>query len=53
MKTKKWSNTINTIHVVSKKDKVYMKDHLKTDTWYPINFQWIPLVRLQQNIKIS
>lgn len=51
MKTKEASNPISTIHVVLKNSKVYVKDNMMANTWYSINFQWIPIVK--QNMKIS
>jgi hypothetical protein len=43
MKTKKTKTTINTIHVVSKHDKVFVKSNTETNAWRLINFQWIPV----------
>ena len=53
---------INTLHVYSKENQVFIKtkqQHSSTkkvkennlDTWSPINFQWIPIVKLQEKFK--
>jgi hypothetical protein len=47
MKTK----AINTRHVYLKKNEstVYFKEN--NEEWYPINFQWIPVVKLNNELK--
>lgn len=47
---------INTIHVYTKNNKVFLKkntstNNFKKEEWYPINFQWIPIIKLQNNLK--
>ena len=39
-------NQIKTQHVYSEKNtkNVYLK--VDEDTWFPINFQWIPIIKL-------
>lgn len=46
MKIKNKKITLNTIHVVSKNNTVFMK----SDTETPINFQWIPVFDLNRTL---
>tara|TARA_R110002050_G_scaffold233063_2_gene368752 strand:- start:21836 stop:21988 length:153 start_codon:yes stop_codon:yes gene_type:complete len=46
MKIKKLSDKMNAVHVISKDNKVFIKS--ETNEWYPINFQWIPIVKLNK-----
>lgn len=39
---------LNSHHVVTKKNTVFIKT--ETDEWYPINFQWISVVNLQNEM---
>lgn len=51
-------NAINTQHVFSKSNQVYLKKDTNevcpidnnNDEWFPINFQWIPIVELNSII---
>jgi len=47
------SNTIKTKHVFSdkKQNKVYLKKN--NETWSPINFQWIPIVKLNNKLNLK
>ena len=47
---KKKSNRMNSQYVHSKNNKVYQKIDNETNKWYPINFQWIPVVKLNENM---
>ncbi len=50
-------NVIDTQHVFSKNNQVYLKKDTNEATlidnnnneWFPINFQWIPIVELNNN----
>jgi hypothetical protein len=53
---------IDTIHVYSEENQVFIKnkqqpsstkkiDTTNLETWSPINFQWIPIVKLQEKFK--
>jgi len=47
---------IKTTHVYTKNNKVFLKNNssnksLESDEWYPINFQWIPVIELQKSLK--
>ncbi|RXP64539.1 hypothetical protein EC396_00760 [Lutibacter sp. HS1-25] len=55
-------NTIDTLHVYSKENQVFIKNKQQLssikkieknnlETWSPINFQWIPIVKLQEKFK--
>lgn len=49
--------TIKTTHVYTKNNQVFLKNTTKENTveneeWYPINFQWIPLLKLQNDLKL-
>jgi len=55
MKTK----GIQTKHVCLKNNQVYIKNNesftpknVNEEVWSPINFQWIPVVKLQEKFKI-
>lgn len=44
---------INTRHVYSENDQVFLKKETNTnrfmeEEWFPINFQWIPVLQLQE-----
>lgn len=41
---------INTQYVFSKNNQVSIKIDKNVDKWYPINFQWAPIIELQQNM---
>ncbi len=47
-KTKKAINKMNTNHVISKNNKVFIKS--RSNEWFPINFQWIPIVKLNETM---
>ncbi len=51
MKTK-YTRVEKTEHAFSKKTKVFMKEngHGEKEKWYPINFHWIPVVRLNKDL---
>jgi len=40
---------ILTKQVFSKNNQVFMKN---SENWNPINFQWIPIVKLQEKFKV-
>ena len=46
-------NTIKTKHVYSEKKQntIYLKQ--KNEKWFPINFQWIPGVKLNNELNIK
>ena len=48
--------TIKTKHVFSDENQVFLKATEETtinnEEWYPINFQWIPIIELQNNLKL-
>ncbi|MDD7885722.1 hypothetical protein [Flavivirga sp. 57AJ16] len=50
MAFKKKTNRINSQYVHSKNNKVYLKADNETNEWYPINFQWIPIIALNKNM---
>ncbi len=41
---------IQTIQVYAKNNHVFVKSKVKSneDQWFPINFQWMPIVKLQE-----
>ena len=41
---------MNSKYVHSKGNKVYLKMDNETNEWYPINFQWIPIMELDKNM---
>ncbi|UNY99028.1 hypothetical protein MQE36_01445 [Zhouia spongiae] len=41
---------INAQFVFSEDDQVLINSDRNKDEWYPINFQWIPVVTLNQNM---
>jgi len=51
MKTKR-TNIEKVKHVYSKDNKVFMKENScgEKEKWYPINFQWIPIVVLSNDM---
>ena len=49
MKNKKLNDIINTKHVFTTNNQVTIKNDIDKE-WYPINFQWIPIIRLNQNM---
>lgn len=63
MKKKGNKSIIKTKHVFTKNNQVYLKmnkhDPIKNKEsdnqkeWFPINFQWIPVIELQKNLKAS
>ncbi|WP_303317591.1 hypothetical protein Q4Q34_16880 [Flavivirga abyssicola] len=50
MASKKKSNRMNALYVHSKDSKVYLKTDNEANEWYPINFQWIPIIDLNKNM---
>ena len=58
MKTK----VINSKHVFAKNNQVFIKNEvgfssnksekINEEAWSPINFQWIPIMKLQEKFKI-
>ena len=50
MTFKKKSNRMNSQYVHSKNNKVYLKMDNESNEWYPINFQWIPIMELNKNM---
>ena len=42
--------TINTQYVFSEKNQVSIKTNDNNNEWYPINFQWIPIKKLNENM---
>ncbi len=42
--------TIKTRYVFSEKDQVSIKMNTSSDEWYPINFQWIPIQKLNDSM---
>ncbi|MFI1773717.1 hypothetical protein [Thalassobellus citreus] len=49
MKIKTLSDKINSVHVISKNNKVFVKS--EANEWFPINFQWIPITKLNDAMK--
>ena len=47
MKAKKSNGIMNTKFVFSKNNQVTLKNSIDKE-WYPINFQWIPIIKLNQ-----
>jgi hypothetical protein len=57
------NNLIKTKYVFAKNNQVYIKNtskisseentNLKQEEWTPINFQWIPIVELNKNLKLK
>ncbi|WP_168796642.1 hypothetical protein [Cognatitamlana onchidii] len=43
-------NALNAIHVVSKNNTVYIKSSNNCSEWYAINFQWIPVNKLEETL---
>ncbi len=41
--------SLQTKHVFTENNKVYLKN---SKDWSPINFQWIPIVKLQEKFKV-
>ncbi len=52
-------DVIQTQHVFAENDQVYLKENNKNkkqsdsarDEWFPINFQWIPILQLHRKLK--
>ncbi|SHI89274.1 hypothetical protein [Pseudozobellia thermophila] len=48
-------DVIETQHVFCEGDQVYLKggneNPLTEEEWYPINFQWISVVRLEEHLR--
>lgn len=42
---------INAQHVFAKNNQVSIKLDKNIDKWYPINFQWVPTIELQHDMK--
>ena len=49
MKAKKLNGIMNTKYVFSKNNQVTLKNNIDKE-WYPINFQWISIIKLNQNM---
>jgi len=47
------TNPINTKYVYSEKkdNTVYLKQN--NDNWFPVNFQWIPVVKLNNKLNLK
>ncbi|MEO9891119.1 hypothetical protein [Aurantibacter sp.] len=49
-------SNIETKHVFNHKNQVFLKGNSEetalneNDTWYPINFQWIPVLQLKESL---
>lgn len=45
---------IKTVHVFSKNNQVFIKNktNIDEDQWFPIIFQWMPIVKLQEKFKV-
>jgi len=45
---------IQTTQVYANKNQVFVKSKVKTneDQWFPIDFQWMPIVKLQEKFKV-
>ncbi|MEC3908145.1 hypothetical protein VOI54_14030 [Tamlana sp. 2201CG12-4] len=50
MKNQKNSKKLNAIRVVSKNNQVFVKSNTELNEWYPINFQWIPVIQLNKSL---
>lgn len=50
MAIKRTFNTLNSLHVISKNNSVFIKSKTNEDEWHPINFQWIPVVKLNETM---
>ncbi|NMH89549.1 hypothetical protein [Flavivirga algicola] len=50
MMNKKKTNGMNSQYVHTKNNKVYLKIDHEINEWYPINFQWIPVIELNKNM---
>lgn len=49
MKSKKLNVIMNTRYVFSQNNQVSLKNNLE-DEWFPINFQWIPVIKLNESM---
>ncbi len=49
MKTKKLKVIMNTKYVFATNNQVRLKNNIE-DEWFPINFQWIPVMKLNENM---
>lgn len=55
----RYHSVIKTKHVFMEDDQVFLKSNGQEPTaqeyhgevWYPINFQWIPVITLKQNLE--
>lgn len=52
------SDVIKTQHVYSEKSQVFIKKEIRGETqteeeWFPINFQWIPVMELRELLSQS
>lgn len=47
MKSKKVVTNLNSLRVTSKNNQVFIKKDLNTNNWYPVNFQWVPIVKFK------
>lgn len=58
-KFERYHSVIKTKHVCIENNQVFMKRNSREPTaleyhgevWYPINFQWIPVIALKQNLE--
>jgi len=48
-KQHKRGGIINTKYVFAKNNQVSIKRDKNVDKWYPVNFQWVPIIGLQNN----
>ena len=49
-KQNKGAQIMNTQYVFSKNNQVSIKIDKNVDKWYPINFQWVPIVELKHDM---
>ncbi len=47
---KKKTNSLNSLYVHSHNNKVFLKIDNEANEWYPINFQWIPVMELHKEM---
>ncbi len=41
---------INSQYVFAENNKVLLRIDAEANTWYPINFQWIPVIKLNKSM---
>ncbi|MEP5341323.1 MAG: hypothetical protein ABJL44_17170 [Algibacter sp.] len=49
---KNQDSKINTKHVFLKNNKVFTKMSTDDTVWFPINFQWMPMIELQKQMNL-